>query len=229
VYYKIMLVLMVGLLAVSSPSWAQQDTTGTAVPEAQEPQVQQEPQGAPEKKEPPRFEIIPLGGYVWTISQSTTYNARGGDADFESGGFFGIAVDINLMPGIQPRLLYRRQDTKLTFKSAGTTDDLGDIAVEYWHVGVVKAIMKKDNVLPFTSITLGGTRFAHDSGDEWKFSVILGVGAKVYINEKIGLMVAGEMPWTFTNAFLGIGTGGLSIGGSGIIQFDIAAGLIISL
>ena len=213
--YKTMLVLIVGLLVFSSPSWAQQDTTGTG--------------GAKLEKEPPRFEIIPMGGYVWTISQSATYNGRGGDMDVKSSGFWGIAVDINAMPGLQGRLLYRRQDSQLTFKQGGTTEDLGDIAVEYWHVGVVKAKMIKDNVMPFTSLSLGGTRYVFDDGDDWKFSVILSLGAKVYINDKIGLMFAGQLPMTFTSAFLGIGTGGLSIGGSGIVQLDLVAGLIITI
>ena len=65
--------------------------------------------------------------------------------------------------------------------------------------------------------------------DDWKFSIILSLGAKIYVHEKIGFMLAGQMPWTFTDAFLGIGTGGLSIGGSGIVQFDLAAGLMITL
>ena len=38
-----------------------------------------------------------------------------------------------------------------------------------------------------------------------------------------------EGPFTFTSTFPGIGTGGLSIGGSGIVQLDVAAGLMITL
>ena len=131
---------------------------------------------------------------------------------------------------MQVRLLYRRQDTQLTFKHLGSTDTLGDVAVEYWHVGGVGAkSMNNDKVMPFGSFSLGGTRYAVDVGDEWKFSIILGLGAKVYLNNRIGLMVAGQMPVTFTSAFLGIGTGGLSIGGTGIFQFDLTAGLIITI
>ena len=131
--------------------------------------------------------------------------------------------------GIQGRLLYRRQDTEATFKSGGTTDNLGDIAIEYWHVGIVKAIKMQDNVMPFTSFSLGGTRYDYEGGDAWKFSVLLGIGAKVYLNDKIGLMVAGQMPFTILDSFIGIGTGGVSLGGTGIAQFDLTAGLIISL
>jgi len=169
-----------------------------------------------------------MGGYVWTVSQGGTYNGNSGDMDLESGGFYGIAADIYAVPVLQVRLLYRRQDTKLTFKQAGVTETLGDMSVEYWHIGGVKGI-QKGKVKPYGSLTLGGTRYVVDSEDSWKFSILLSLGAKIYINPKIGLMVAGQMPYTFTDAFLGIGTGGLSIGGSGIAQFDLVVGLMITL
>jgi hypothetical protein len=225
--WKITLTLIAGLLIFASPSWAQQNTTAQ-----QDTTAQQTTAGAGEtksEKKAPRFEIIPMGGYVWTVSEGGTYAGRNGDFDFKSGGYWGIAVDINLRPGLQPRLLYRRQNTEVTFKSAGTTETLGDMAVEYWHVGIVKAVKMQNNVMPFTSFSLGGTRYDTDTEDSWKFSVLLGIGAKVYLNDKIGLMVAGQMPFTITDSFLGIGTGGLSLGGTGIAQFDLTAGLVIRL
>jgi len=213
------LAFIAGFLILASPCWAQTDTTqqDTAVTVA------------PAPKAPPRFEIIPMGGYVWTTSQSATYLARNGDIDLKNSNFYGIAVDINVLPVMQFRLLYRRQNTEATFKWAGGTDNLGDIAVEYWHVGVVKAVKKTEKAMPFTSITLGGTRYVGDSSDDWKFSVIFGLGAKVYLNERFGLMVTGQMPFTFTSTFVGVGTGGVSLGGSGVLQLDLAAGLIVAI
>ena len=213
--YKIALTLIAGFLMFSSPSWAQQDTTGTVASQ-------------PKQAKPPRLDIIPMGGYVWTLSQSVTYNLNSGDLDFKSGGFYGIAVDIYAMPFMQVRLLYRRQDTQLEFRRAGITEDLGDVAIEYWHVGAVKG-MQKGKVLPFTGLSLGGTRFAFEGEDDWKFSIIVSLGAKIHLNDKIGVMVAGQLPISFTGAFVGFGTGGLSLGGYGITQFDVAAGLIITL
>ncbi len=74
-----------------------------------------------------KFEIIPQYGYVWTVSRSTYYNNYNGDLDIKNSPFWGVAVDINAKPGMQVRLLYRRQDTQLTWKSQGTTEDVGDI------------------------------------------------------------------------------------------------------
>jgi len=180
-----------------------------------------------------RVEIIPMYGYAWTVSQDATITdqtgtVRTGQLDIKDSGFWGVALDINAHPFAQLRLLYRRQDSELTFKSAGSTESGGDMAVEYLQIGALKG-MVKGNVRPYSGLTLGGTRYSNDIDDAWKFSIILNLGAKIYLNEKIGLMLGGEMPWTFTDAFLGIGTGGLSVGGSGIVQFDLVAGVMIML
>jgi hypothetical protein len=205
---KTTFILSLGILLVSSPLLAQ---------------------GFQFEQKDHKLEIIPEYGYVWTVSRSATYNGNGGDLDLKSSPFWGVAVDINAKPGVQARLLYRRQDTQLTWKSLGTTEELGDAGVEYWHIGGIGG-MTNNNVMPFTGLTLGATRyFADGVEDEWKFSIILSIGAKVYLNERIGLMVSGQMPYTFTDAFIGIGTGGLSLGGYGIAQFDVLAGLIIML
>jgi hypothetical protein len=176
-----------------------------------------------------KLEIIPMYGYAWTWSKDAYYGAYSGQMDIKSSGFWGIAGDINVRPGMQLRLLYRRQDSQLTWKYQGSTEDLTDIGVEYWQIGGVTG-MQNGKVMPFTGLTLGTTRYIIDGlDDEYKFSIILSLGAKVYINERIGLMVSGQMPFTFTDAFLGIGTGGMSFGGTGIVQMDVVGGLIIML
>ena len=213
--WKNTLTLIAGLVILASPAAAQQDTTGA-------------PASTYTPAKEPRFDIIPMGGYVWTLSQSATYNTRGGDIDIKSGGYWGVAVDIHAVPYAQVRLLYRRQDSQLTFKSAGVTQDLSDMSVEYLHIGAVKGI-QKGKVLPFSGVSLGATRFALDAEDNWKFSMIISLGAKVYLNDKLGLMVSGQMPFTFTGAFVGVGTGGVSVGGTGIAQFDVTGGLVITL
>jgi hypothetical protein len=208
--FKTLVVLFVGLLIfVSLPCLAQRGSTGTTT-------------------QAPRLDIIPLGGYLWTLSQNATYNLNSGDIDLKSGGYYGLAVDIYAVPYMQVRLLYRRQDTQLTLKRGGLTEDLGDMAVEYWHIGAVKGI-QKGKVLPFSSFSLGGTRFASSTQDDWKFSIIVGLGAKVHLNPRIGIMVAGQLPISFTGGYVGFGTGGLSVGGTGITQFDVTGGLVITL
>jgi len=217
--YKTMLTVFVGLLVISSPVWAQVDSTATST------STTSRPAPAPE----PRVDIVGMYGYVWTVSRSATYNATTGDLDLKNSDYWGIAADIYAVPVMQFRLLYRSQNTPLTFKRpGGTIEELTDMKVEFWHLGVVKG-MRRGNLRPFTSITIGGTNFKYEDQSDWKFSTILGLGAKIHFHPKIGLLLAGNAAVSFTDAFLGIGTGGLSLGGSGIWQFDLTAGLMLTL
>lgn len=178
-----------------------------------------------------KLEIHGWGGYVWTLSKGASYNLQSGDIDIKSSGSWGIGADVNVRPGVQASLLYNRQDSEITFKSLGTTETITDVAVEYYHVGAVGGL-PQGNILPFTSLTLGATRFNYkgsSADDEWKFSIILGIGAKAYLNDKLGLRVQGRLPLTFTSGFVGVGTGGVSIGGTGIAQLDVSGGIFLML
>jgi len=189
-----------------------------------------------------QVEIHGFGGYVWSSSQSYASpqppNGIGsGDLDFKSSPWWGIAVDINLPQGAMVELLYTRQDTDLTNKpnGIGPTETLTGAAVEFYHVGGVYHRYSTGKVFPFTSFTLGGTRYVLDGArdDTWKFSVTLGLGAKIHVNERLGIRAQARLPWTFTNmgAGLGFGTGGVSlgVGGSGIVGFDLSGGLFLML
>jgi opacity protein-like surface antigen len=194
-----------------------------------------------------KLEIHGLGGYVWSSSQSISFQPppQGlgtGDLDLKSSPWWGIAVDFNLPAGGQVELLYTRQDTDLTFKNlAGITTDVGQIAAEFWHIGGLYTRFSRGKAHPFTSFTLGATRLIDKTtnageikvDDIWKFSLTLGLGVKAHLNERLGIRAQARMPWTFINsgAGLGFGTGGVSIGvgGSGIVGFDLSGGLFLML
>jgi hypothetical protein len=174
---------------------------------------------------------------MWTTSRSvTSVDGGAGDLDIKSSDYWGVAVDINVHPFAQLELLYTRQDSDLTFKPIlGSTEDVGGAAVEYYQIGGLKGV-REGRVLPYGLFTLGATRFVYkdaDIDDIWKFSVILGLGAKVYLNERIGLRVQGALPFTFVNGGvgLGFGTGGgyVTVGGTGVLQTSVTAGLVIAI
>jgi hypothetical protein len=187
--------------------------------------------GMPEHK----IEISPYGGYAWTTSYDVRYRDLYGSLDIKNSSVWGIALDVNLRPGKQLELLYHRQDSDLIFKEQGSWEktNLGGIAVEYWHIGGV-AGFRRDNVMPFASATLGLTRFhpkTNLAGDEYRFSMILGLGAKLYANERLGIRIQGRMPWTILDGGASIFCGGggcyTSIGGYGIAQFELSGGLFL--
>jgi hypothetical protein len=183
-----------------------------------------------------RTELIPLGGYAWTSAFDVYTGISYGELDIKDAGFYGGALDVNVEknPGrvSQLRLLYRRSDTKVQFRSASMLNPIEvDAAVEYWHIGGVGGV-PRGNVVPFAAVTLGGTRLVSDDGDDWKFSTMLGLGVKVYTSEKIGLMIQGNWAFTWIDSWgamtIGTGGAGVSVGGTGISQFDAGGGLIIN-
>lgn len=178
-----------------------------------------------------RFEVVPFGGYVWSFGKDFYYGTVGGTLDFKDTGYFGVNIDMGVRPGSQIRLMYRRQETSVVFRSVFDQQQ-ADAAIEYWHIGGITGV-QRGNVLPYGMLTLGGTRYLAQHDDVWKFSMIFGLGAKVYTNGKFGLQIQGSFPFTFVDGGGSISCGGggcfTSIGGSGLGQFDVSGGIIIGL
>lgn len=184
-------------------------------------------------------EIGAHGGYVWTFSRSVYYplvdGTIDGKFDIGSGGFWGITADFNVRPGTQLELLYNRQDSKVTFQPRlGIKQDIVDVNVEYWHVGALYGVRRGD-VMPFGSMTFGATRVDYAGSaysDTWKFSIIFGLGAKAYVNDRFGVRVQGRLPFTFVDGGFGLGCGTGSgcyttVGGTGITQIDVSGGAFL--
>jgi hypothetical protein len=184
-----------------------------------------------------KADIVLLGGYAFTLSQDVYIGLYGGELDINDAAYYGVALDFNVVrqPGKegQVRLMYRREDSEVTFRPfiPGDPSASIDCAIEYWQIGGLGGI-RRGNAMPFTCVTLGGTRMSAGGEDEWKFSMIFGLGVKVYTQGKMGFMIQGNWPITFTDTWGGVsvGTGGagVAIGGTGISQIDIGGGLIVS-
>jgi hypothetical protein len=182
-----------------------------------------------------RGELIPLGGYAWTMGFDVYTGLTYGEIDLKDAGFFGVALDLNAQRGSgktgQVRLLYRRSNSTLQFRSAGLAQPIeADASVEYWHIGGVGGVPRGD-VMPYATVTVGGTRLITENDDTWKFSTLLGLGVKVYKSPKVGLMIQGTWAFTFMDTWGGVtvGTGGagVSLGGTGVSQLDVGGGLVI--
>jgi hypothetical protein len=183
-----------------------------------------------------RGELIPLGGYAWTMSFDVYTGITYGELDMKDAGFFGAALDVNVnkqsAKKAQIRFLYRRSNTSVQFRSTGFAQPFeADASIEYWHVGGLAGI-PRGNVLPYATFTVGGTHLIAEDDDVWKFSTMLGLGVKVYKSPKVGLMLQATWPFTFMESWGGVtvGTGGagVSLGGTGVSQLDVGGGLIIS-
>lgn len=186
----------------------------------------------------PRMELIPMVGYAWTMGMDVYANGYPGELDFSDEMYYGGALDITMSPPgsvkvAQVRLMYRRSDGEVQLTGNNFFGDdvvAADASVEYWQIGGITGI-DKGKSMPFAMVTLGGTRLAARDTDTWKFSMIFGLGVKVYTSPKMGILIQGNWPITFTDtwggAYVGTGGAGLSIGGTGISQLDVGGGLIL--
>lgn len=186
-----------------------------------------------------KADIVVLGGYAFTVAQDVVLDITNpGELDVEDAPFYGVALDFNLVRQTdkqgQLRIMWRREDSDVTFRAFTPSNPSisRECAIEYWQIGGVGGI-QRGKAMPFTAVTLGATRLVAGSVDDWKFSMIFGLGVKVYTSDKIGLMIQGNWAMTFTDAWGGVtvGTGGAGVGisGTGISQLDIGGGLIIQL
>lgn len=185
----------------------------------------------------PPMEIHLLADYVWTTSISATVPGEGtGDLDIKDNPAFGLAFDIGIRPGTELELFYFRQDSEVTFKQLGATEELFESATSYYHIGVLQGF-PRGNVTPFTGLTLGATSFDAQgvAGVEttWKFSFAFNAGAKIYLGEakRFGIRADGRMLATMTssNAGFWVGQGGsVTIGGSAIWQWALGGSVFIA-
>ena len=208
---------------------------GAALAQYQRQATARRPPPPPQYQHDHKVEITGLYGYMWTTSRSASYQLYSGRLDIKSSEYWGVALDINVHPFAQLELLYTRQDSELMWERGGIKTSVADAKVEYFQIGAIKGI-RNDKVMPFTSFTLGATRFSSDepnTSDEWKFSIILGLGAKVYLGERIGLRFQGRLPFTFTGGGGGFyyGSNGsyVVVGGSGVLQTSLSAGLFLMI
>ncbi len=182
------------------------------------------------------IEITPLFGYNFSGKVSGYYGTFDVKDDISYGGL--LSVEIDDMSYIE--LGYLRTDTRLDARFREGDSKMVNLAVEQYQIGGVREFIEGP-VVPFAKFSLGTTRYAQTSdGNEryWLFSLGLGLGAKVFLTDNIGLRLHSNLflPLEFAGGgiFCGIGGGG---GGCStniafnvpIVHFDLGVGLIIKL
>ena len=184
------------------------------------------------------IEITPLYGYTFSGKVDGYYGTFDVKDDMSFGGLLSIEVDN--MSYIE--LGYLRTNTEVVTSSYGGGFESGraDLAVEQYQIGMLREF-KEGKVAPFAKVSLGTTRYAQMSnGNEryWLFSAGIGLGAKVFFTDNIGLRLHGNLnlPMEFAGGGIFCGIGG---GGSGcstavtfnvpLVHWDMGVGLIIKL
>ena len=205
--WKRWLAVVLVLACFAAPAMAQQGGTTYAPPTAQS-----------------KFELSGIYGYQW----GGTVRSYEGDYVLSDSGAWGIIANITVGPGSQLEFSYNRQDTQLMWKQGGIEHQLFDVAVEYWQGGGLYEFKRAGNVRFFGSFTLGATHLAPKESvyaDDWRFSTVFGIGAKVFVSEKVGLRLQASLPltWLWSGAYCG--WYGCTYGGQGVVQGNLSAGL----
>lgn len=179
-------------------------------------------------------EIFGFGGYMMT----TSIPVAKGDLQIDDVPNYGLGVDITMRRGIQLELLWISEQTHVRLKNypSGFTEDLFDMNVHYFQIGVVQE-MGRGKARPFIAFTIGATLFdAKDAtrSDEWLASITFGGGGKFDLSKSIGIRLQARIlvPLIFSGGGLWVGTGGVGVGVGSytpFVQFDLTAGVYIRL
>jgi hypothetical protein len=175
-----------------------------------------------------KFEITPMIGYQF--GGKVQGDVR--DLNIDGNVNYAIYLGYQAIPKLFVELSYTYMKTSMKWEYDLLPDEpLGDLGIHYFQIGSSRVFMD-GRVQPFALGSLGATWFnPEDSAidDEWRFSIALGGGAKVWITQKIGARLQGRllMPISFEGVWFG--TGGAGLAGSVLFQGDFSAGVVIGL
>ena len=178
-----------------------------------------------------QFEITPLIGFAATDvpednDRNPTSLARKVDIDDQP--LEGLIVGVGITRRSQIELLYSRQDSQV--ENLLFDQGARDLDLEYLHVGYLFQWPSR-YVEPFLVGSVGTTRMTVAGRDEDAFSLSVGGGLKVLVNDRIGFRFASRLFLT------PIEEDGLILcplescpghgGEEGLVQLDLRAGLFV--
>jgi len=183
-------------------------------------------------------EIVPFAGYMFGGS----VNYYEGKLKFENGMNYGASLLVPVHNLLDVELSYTRMQSKASFEPYYGYPNLeyveSTVATNYIQIGgISKFYSQNTQVTPFGSLSLGATWFAPEDksfNTGWRFSAAVGLGVKVMLSDRIGIMLRGRMlmPMYFGGVYMYGGTGGSGVGVSSVVapvQGDFNGGLIIKL
>ena len=130
------------------------------------------------------IEITPLYGYTISGKVQGYYGTFDVKNDMSFGGI--LSVEIDHLSFVE--LSYLRTNTELVTSSFVNGSNRFDIGVEHYQAGFLREF-GEGQLIPFAKLNLGTTRYVQTSrGSEtyWLFSTGFGIGAKMFINDRIG-------------------------------------------
>jgi hypothetical protein len=158
-------------------------------------------------------ELTPFLGYATPAKMYTNQ----GDLRIDGGMNYGISLSIGLAEGMSVSTTFNQLKSSLTIDRGSYTEDLTDISVQYYTIGVLKDIIPDGKVTPFGFLELGMANYIPKSSDyssEQKFDVDLGLGLKIKASEKVGFRMQARLhlPMYLNGLYFSGGTNGAGAG-----------------
>ncbi|WP_066632068.1 hypothetical protein [Labilibacter marinus] len=177
-------------------------------------------------------EFTPIYGYTFSGTVYDYYGTFDVKDDVTFGGLLNVEID----QGLYVELSYQRINPTL-IEERPLVNLKHDIGIEHYQIGAQKEF-KQGQVKPFAELLLGTSRYFPRSGnnkDVWRFSGTLGLGAKVFFNDYLGIRLHTRLalPMEFGGAGIFCGIGGGCSGGVSfnvpLAHWELGGGLIIRL
>lgn len=183
-------------------------------------------------------ELVPFAGYMFGGS----VNYYEGKLKLENGMNYGGSLLVPVHSLLDVEINYTRMTSRASFSPNYGYPNLDDaetnLATNYIQVGgISKFYSQSTQITPFGSLSLGATWFVPEDATfstVWRFSAAFGLGVKVMISDRIGIMLRGRllMPMYFGGVYMYGGTGGAGAGVSSVVaplQGDFNGGIIIKV
>lgn len=184
------------------------------------------------------IEISAYTGWMFGGVSKYSYNLGSSELKNVSSQNYGGSFSFRLPSFAILEIAYTRMDSELKIRGyLGETRSNIDMSTEYFQIGGIKEIVQEGDIRPFGLISIGAVRYhpkESQYSDEWLFAGNLGLGAKYYISDRIGLRLQARlmMPFSWVSGGVYCGTGGCGSGvsaSSTVIEGDISGGLLVVL
>lgn len=181
-----------------------------------------------------KAQIFGLAGYQ--INGDVT--VANGELNFDDGVSYGAGIDIPVDRYMQAEISWSMASSNANLDQyLGGNVDLTDLYIHTFQAGALIEPKKGKKVSPFGLLSLGATLFSPTESkyeDEWRFSIALGAGVKVYLSDKVGLRFQGRLiiPMVFegTSVYVGTGGAGVAVGAyTAFVEGDFSGGLFFRL
>lgn len=174
-----------------------------------------------------------LGGYQFG-AKSYLYQ---GTLRLKSQADYGAMLEFGVRPDLMVQLSYMGSSTYATLSGPFGELQREDVGVNYYQLGVIRPYPINDQVEVFGNFTMGATQFNIKDNyynDEWRFSVTMGLGTKIWLSDVVGIRLQARLlapiNWAGLGFFCGSGGCGSSVNaGSTFISGDVGGGLVFRL